>query len=730
MELNIGSYTLRIQNGGLEVCKEDSLLYFNHRPLFVTVKTAAAISAFYDAPYTQAACRDGILVAEGSVTVPSGSMFWFEDTYAAIGDAFHVSRCVTVMKAAGDLGFSTKFSLLMTASNETADYECFAPGCWYRHNEYAPENIMGKDLDCEYFWQKETRFALPLFAMRHEKSGETISLSRWAADITLRDTGILASENSVDPRYTIGAIGMSKPQQQTLNYLYYGYAVRTDIATPVDGLGIDYMYPSADGQMPSQHHYGGLDFQNKIKTFERLNHPVTEGFSQQYAVAVNLDCYDAFQPMMRAVWRTTYARLRDKLFTVDNEKHYHNLMAILSRYTLRIDDAIGLPFACQLPNMDISSMSFQFGFVGQQPGIGYHLLRYGDIENKPEDYQKGFDLIDFWVRIGMTDQGLPISCYNPNTRSAEPYPFYLRMMADGLEAILDAYVYLQNKGIPQPHWLAFCQKSAAWLIKVQNEDGSYYRAYHEDGSVRMHSKSNTPSIIRFLVQYALVTDDKAAHHAAVKAGDWTLANPVQTLEYRGGTCDNADIQDKEAGIYALFGLLSLYDIDGNDCWLQGAIQAADYTETWTYMWQFPIETPWPHHPFNQYGISGQSIITVNGGADVYMAACAYVYYRLYLITGDVHYRDFAEFIHCNTRQSNDIDGTSGYAMPGLGHESANFTAQTLHSHYHWLPWCTYVEADPSARLFDTFGSYDIAGCEALPTVEKTRRNRIYDHYFK
>ena len=111
-----------------------------------------------------------------------------------------------------------------------------------------------------------------------------------------------------------------------------------------------------------------------------------------------------------------------------------------------------------------------------------------------------------------------------------------------------------------------------------------------------------------------------------------------------------------------------------------------------------------------------------------MAACSYSYYRLYVITGDKHYLDFAEFIHKNTRQSSDVDGSIGYIMPGLGHESGNFVSQTLQSHYHWLPWCTYVEVDPSSRLYDTFGGYEIADAQSLSAEDRAKRNRIYDSY--
>lgn len=77
------------------------------------------------------------------------------------------------------------------------------------------------------------------------------------------------------------------------------------------------------------------------------------------------------------------------------------------------------------------------------------------------------------------------------------------------------------------------------------------------------------------------------------------------MEYRGGTCDNADIQDKESGIYALFGFLALYDLTNEHKWLEAAVGAADYDE---------------------------------------------------------HYLDFAKFIYKNTRQSNDVDGSIGYII--------------------------------------------------------------------
>ena len=58
---------------------------------------------------------------------------------------------------------------------------------------------------------------------------------------------------------------------------------------------------------------------------------------------------------------------------------------------------------------------------------------------------------------------------------------------------------------------------------------------HLDVYTRQDSKSNTPSVIRFLVQLYLVTGDEKYKAAAEKAGDWSFDNAYLNMEYRGGT---------------------------------------------------------------------------------------------------------------------------------------------------------------------------------------------------
>ena len=63
--------------------------------------------------------------------------------------------------------------------DELRDFEYFSPGQWYRDNEYAADFAPGKNMDLLYYWRMETYSGLPMFALRHRESGETVWISRW-----------------------------------------------------------------------------------------------------------------------------------------------------------------------------------------------------------------------------------------------------------------------------------------------------------------------------------------------------------------------------------------------------------------------------------------------------------------------------------------------------------------------------------------------------------------------
>ena len=731
MMMHSGEYRICFENGGLQVFRNSRALYFNARPVYVSVKTYAAINEFRDIPYDRMEEREGAVTGEALFVTGNGSEILVRDTYTVLEGTLKIARSAVVQKRAeDDLGFQTKISFYQAASDELRDFEYFSPGQWYRDNEYAADYALGKDMNLQYFWRKETYSGLPLFAMRHRDSGETIAMSRWAADATLPSLDRTTTENYayVDPKITVGSFGVSKARPEAPVYTYYGHMMTVPLPdAECDGVSIDYIYPAVNGQQPYEG-VGPFRTEQPITNITWV-HPMREGFGQNYAVAVTFGCYGGFGAMMRATWREAYPRLKDRLFDVDNEKLFDNMMRFLKAVTRQFGEAWGTPFVAQLPDFDPNSFSAEIGFVGQQAGIGYQLLRWGRMNGDGEAVRKGLGILDYWTNHTMTGNGFPRLWVHLSAHAAEPQPLWVRQIGDGLEAILDAYVFEAKRGTVHEDWLLYCTETADWLVKHQNEDGSYYRSYLDDGSCCMDSKASTQCVVRFLLQLYLVTKNDAYFRTALRAGEWSYIHQYQRFEYRGGPCDTSDILDKESGIYAMFAYIALYDVTGEGKWLEAACGAADYTETYTFVWDFPVHNPYPAHPFNRYHISGQSNVCAGmAGGDIYMAACSYTYYRLWLLTGDRHYCDFAEFLNRNCKQANDPDGSCGYRYPGLVNEGAHFSEQEYRSRYHWLPWCTFVEVDPASRFLDVFGAHEIGEIEKLPMEERQRRNRIYDHY--
>ena len=731
MKICLGPYEVCFADGGVRVSRDHQALYFNRRPVYVSVKTYGAINEFRDAAYDRVEERDGEVTGECLFVTKNGSEIAVRDTWSADGETLKIARAAEVRKSSGDdLGFQTKISFYQAVSDELRDFEYFSPGQWYLDNKYAADFAPGKNMDLQYYWRKETYSGLPMFAMRHRESGETVWLSRWEADATLPSLDRTATENYayVDPLITVGSFGVSKARPEALTYTYYGHVMATPLPdAQCDGVSVDYIYPAVNGQQPYRN-WGPVSTRQPLSNITWV-HPMREGFVQQYAVAACFDRYDSFGLMLRNTWRQVYPRLKDRLFEVDNAQLYEHMMRFLKTVTRQFGEAWGTPFAAQLPDFDPSSFSAEIGFVGQQAGIGYQLLRWGRLRDDAEAVEKGLGILDFWAEHTMTDAGFPRLWVHLSAHRDEPQPIWIRQIGDGLEAILDAYVFEKKRGAAHESWLDYCVRTADWLSGVQNDDGSFYRSYHDDGSCCMDSKASTQCVVRFLVQLYLVTKQERYLGMAVRAGEWSRVHQYEGFEYRGGPCDTSDIMDKESGIYAMFAYIALYDLSGDRKWLEAACGAADYTETFTFVWHFPVYNPYPAHPFNRYHISGQSNVSVGtAGGDIYMAACSYTYYRLYLLTGDRHYLDFAEFLNRNCKQANDPDGSCGYRYPGLVNEGAHFSEQEYRSRYHWLPWCTFVEVDPASRFEDTFGYHEIAEIEKLPTEERARRNRIYDHY--
>jgi hypothetical protein len=120
--------------------------------------------------------------------------------------------------------------------------------------------------------------------------------------------------------------------------------------------------------------------------------------------------------------------------------------------------------------------------------------------------------------------------------------------------------------------------------------------------------------------------------------------------------------------------VALHDATGDKRWLDAAAQAADFTETWLYSWTVPLapDDPAITVPRNATSTGFSLIALGHSGSDLFLAAAPFLYYRLYLETGDTHYAQIARQCLYNTKEAVDVDGSLGYGHTGLCTEASTF----------------------------------------------------------
>jgi hypothetical protein len=373
------------------------------------------------------------------------------------------------------------------------------------------------------------------------------------------------------------------------------------------------------------------------------------------------------------------------------------------------------------------------GFVGQQLPLAYHLLRYGLQHRNEEIARKGEAMVDFWAKNSLTPDGLPrtwFAVYHPthwDTAGAEDSATYLRGACDGMVGALMAWDVMEAYQRPKGEWIQFCRRFGDWLVDHQTVEGAWCRKYGWDNKPREYGTQNTSHPIRFLVDLSKATGHRSYLDAALRAGEFSWRNEHLTFTYVGGTEDNPNVIDKEAGFMALDAFLALHDATDDPRWLVAARQAADFTETWVYSWNIPMtaDDRQISYPRGATTTGFSLIATGHSGADLFMAGGAFLYYRLYLKTGDPHYCDMARQLLYDTKQSIDINGSLGYGHTGLCTEALWLAVPRGHGVGTWLPWLTYSMIEPIGKLQDAYGMMDTPRAEGARLRELRIKDRVF-----
>lgn len=695
-----------------------SVTFKSNNPITVRARTGRDTTdkneSEFSSSYSYLQKADYGYYAEGEVSTDKGSAFSVVDRYYIQDEGvFNVYREVKVLKVGNDAGYQSLYSV-SAASGSTSykDFEYFIPSILYKDSSDMTSLAIGKSLNVNSMMVKETRTGLPM-AMLKEKNGGTLSIAHTDIDISVNgETG---------DKYFVN--------NDKLQYGSIGYKIKK-------GASVDFCYPCSEGPTTYDASSG----------WSKIYHEVKEGGGHSYTLSIIPDNKESFTDAMAYAYQKAYMaenpEITDK---VDIDEIYEdNIVPLKGEYKAYGTESFGWPWSVHLNGNITEGYSFQMGFVGMHTELGYQLVSYGKMKNDSEAYQMGVNVLDMWADFAL-ETTLPRVWINPSATGPKDwgYPSFLRCFTDGMEGLLNGYLNEKNDGTVHQNWINAVLKTADFLVNNQNEDGSYYRAYEYDGSVCVRenenkqyqgeSKYNTTCAVRFLAKVYDFTNEAKYKNAALRAADYCYdVLYVQKGKYVGGTPDNPNVVDKEASSIALYAFNAAYQLTKEEKYLNAAKHAAVSALSWVYVYDFAI----PNQPsgtdeglnaFETGGTIGFSIIaTGHSAADNYSAIMYYEFFKLYVWTGDIFYRDAALLLQQNTKLCCDYDGSVGYKYKCMAPEAtvcADFAFKSVNV---WLFWSDAANILPIAEMRSCFGNADI---NKLSSDLSVLRNELNEYGF-
>ena len=689
------NYTLQLVNiNGLDkktvYSKADSVVMFvNNTPVMVYMKNGSTFATGYDSleQTSYGICASKTLVSTGGTEILVQDLYYFA-AEKELG-AFNVRKVVKIVKAGTDAGFASEYGF---ANAKSGNAEWFVPNVVFKSYSGSSTNY------------KETALGVPMIMCRNTTNGYTLSISRYKPVVTYIDN----SYASLKLDNTNKAIYVS--------------------------------YPSADSG--------------------RLYHGVSTGAQHVYDLTIRAEITDSYETATPSVYNAHFNLQNQRIVNTDIDEVYSVICEdykVFLHATEQEDElsgkkytSYGLPWRITIENGLIGPMSYQAGFVGQQIPCAYNMMLYGVKYNDKQSLENGIKVINFWIHDAkmMTSAGVPMIWYDGASNRWLGYPTFTRMAVDAMEGLFDAYRLAVANGIEVNGWIEAITACAEWLVKAQNSDGSWYRCYNYQGTyykgtesditwnpgniAKSTSKNNSTMPVRFLGKMYEFTGEAKYLNAVKKAGNFIYNNLYTQHAYFGGTCDNPDCMDKEAGVYAMYAYDTLYTLTGDEKWIECLEQATVFTmsSVITFSFKIPDKASDLKAAYSlECGYTdGLSYITCMGTSiDNYAAYIYYQLFRLYVHTGKEVYYKMAEFIQQNTKSTMDWDGVLGYAYKSLTPEASTIYAFGYASAKDddgvmgvWLPWQSAANAEPIAKMMDTFGVADVRDLKNT-SIEELRR---------
>lgn len=647
----------------IEVCQKDDSIQ-NLSSGYKTIKqTSSGIEAYAEIQFKKDAS------------------FQITDQWNLSGSVVSVKRNVEIKGSAAG-GFNSSVVLEIEPSVNWSDINCLAPGALYGDPTYDGERSVGGTLNyaAKRFVMREDILPAPMFALSF-KNGTSVALLDPAprCETTVDETR-LAKDIMTDARFLFGSLGAWQSENKPIEFGFIFPATST-------------MY-AFGANAPAQ------------QRWIRRYHPISQDTKHNYEVKFRFEKDETFSEVTRNTWRWAWNTLNPKISYIDIEQMRRVLTDHLASQAVTIEGRTGIPFAVSVMdtakhrqwNWTMSAM----GFVGKTIECADQLLRESDRDNSERGQQMrkiGLSIISSMIQALST---LPLQGTGYDLATGKPWDHvwlapWLRNATEDMRVLMRAYRRERALGHQHPEWFNWVKNYVDWLLLQQREDGSFPRRWNP-GTNEIAEATGTTSYcpVPLLIIISEETGDPKYKQSAVRAAEFVWNNWGSRGLFIGGASDNPNITDKEAGMLSMEAFLSLYESTKEQIWLERAQVAANFTESWIWIWNVPM--PLDADDANLHWKKGVPTIGLQGitaqgpgGTDEYLDWAVPSYAKLYKYTNDAHYLEVARLLlHC-TKSMVAMPGRL-YDMKGPGWQQENFRlgpggqGRGVGGHRFWLPW--------------------------------------------
>lgn len=564
------------------------------------------------------------------------------------------------------------------------DVQYFAPGMIFGNADYLTKVAIGGHEAGTSTWIREDRLPAPLFGV-FSKDGSSVTVLDPSPQghTTKEDSRDRQVKTLIDERFRFGAIGTAEREGD----LYLGFK-----------------WPGTEGETTYRgYHYPG----GQVHKWRRRYHPVRDGFEQAYEVSFRFaEEEEAYADYYRNAWRWAWETLQPQVNPQDIEAARRSLIDMLAERVETHGSVTGISNMTSFVEAKTGEINWHprrktvMGFTGKALESANFLLQDADMDPRSdkakEHREKALAIINSYQKLKLSPpegEGFYWKTGKPAPALPRHKRVFLRSFGDGLKSLLKAAKREKAQGREHPEWVSWARTFADWLLPQQTAEGGFPRAWEPGtGKVVDASPKSSYTVIPYLLLLTELTGEGKYKEAAMKAGEFIWNNGQSEGIFVGGTIDNPDVVDKEAGTLSLEAYLALYHATADKQWLERAKLAANFSETWMYIWNVPM--PEDERNADLHWKKGvptvglQLISTGHSLADAYMAFDADEYAKLAVLSGDEHYKEVAAILLHNTKGMLALPGRT-YDLPGPGWQQEHWSLapeRGIGRKRAWLPW--------------------------------------------